>query len=290
MGNKMRPGSAIWLNRTTGQFQYWMDEHREMNCNMDFERYPMDEQICYFKVLSGSYGLPKLVRGKVVGSNSWINHCKYWKNLIDHFVEFYEFPIHRPGQSRREDHQVQGYIRTVAVGEPDHDRRSGRKVIFGCRISISAREAPISDLQQHLSAVHDAPAHLVHRVLHSCADGAREDGAPRHHLPHAGQHNHVTQGYRTKGIEPDLHTQGGLPLSYHALPILSDRHHDRPRQLDVASNDHVVPRALRVRLIAKNPVLECGARLPLEEGLERQTEQLHLVDEGEMPARIEAAD
>ena len=38
-------------------------EHREMNCNMDFKRYPMDEQICHFKVLSGSYGLPKLVRG-----------------------------------------------------------------------------------------------------------------------------------------------------------------------------------------------------------------------------------
>ena len=67
MGNKMRPGSAIWLNRTTGHFRYWMDEHREMNCNMDFERYPMDEQICYFKIVSGSYGLPNLVRADLRG-------------------------------------------------------------------------------------------------------------------------------------------------------------------------------------------------------------------------------
>ena len=57
----MRPGSVLALNSTAGQFTYLIDEHREINCNMKFENYPLDEQICYFKIFSGMYPLTELV-------------------------------------------------------------------------------------------------------------------------------------------------------------------------------------------------------------------------------------
>ena len=57
----MKPGGVIALNTTTGLFTYLIDEHREINCNMKFENYPLDEQVCYFKIFSGMYPLNKLV-------------------------------------------------------------------------------------------------------------------------------------------------------------------------------------------------------------------------------------
>ena len=67
MGKNTRPDSILALDRNgeligVGWFMYVMDEHREMNCDMDFGDYPMDTQTCYFRILSGMYDQDKLVR------------------------------------------------------------------------------------------------------------------------------------------------------------------------------------------------------------------------------------
>ena len=46
----------------SGTFTYFIEEHLEINCNMNFKNYPMDEQICYFRMLSPKYKHDKLVR------------------------------------------------------------------------------------------------------------------------------------------------------------------------------------------------------------------------------------
>ena len=62
-----RPGSILVLDSygditgAGGTFIYLMDEHREINCNMNFENYPMDEQVCSFKIFSAIYTLDELV-------------------------------------------------------------------------------------------------------------------------------------------------------------------------------------------------------------------------------------
>ena len=67
VGNAMRPGSTLVLDRngnmtgTGGTFMYFMEEHMEINCNMNFTNYPMDEQICYFRFLSALYKKDQLV-------------------------------------------------------------------------------------------------------------------------------------------------------------------------------------------------------------------------------------
>ena len=67
IGTAMRPGSALVLDKYGkmgwygGTFAYFMEKHLEINCNMNFENYPMDEQICYFRMLSPMYKHEQLV-------------------------------------------------------------------------------------------------------------------------------------------------------------------------------------------------------------------------------------
>ena len=44
-----------------GTFIYLIDEYREINCNMKFEDYPMDDHVCHFRIFSAMYYLNKLV-------------------------------------------------------------------------------------------------------------------------------------------------------------------------------------------------------------------------------------
>ena len=79
MGKSTRPGSTLALDRNgdligAGKFLYMMDEHREINCDMDFAQYPMDTQVCYFRIQSGMYAQDKLVRFQLLSNceiNTW---------------------------------------------------------------------------------------------------------------------------------------------------------------------------------------------------------------------------
>ena len=68
MGTALRPGSSLVMYRNSnkggkgGTFGYYMEENLEMNCKMNFENYPMDQQTCYFKMLSPMYKHSQLVR------------------------------------------------------------------------------------------------------------------------------------------------------------------------------------------------------------------------------------
>ena len=61
MAKNIRPGSVLVLDRKWGSFTYILDEHRQINCNMNFGHYPMDNQVCYFRILSAIYDQDKLV-------------------------------------------------------------------------------------------------------------------------------------------------------------------------------------------------------------------------------------
>ena len=67
MAKNIRPGSVMVLDRNgsttgvAGTFMYLLDEHRQINCNMDFADYPMDTHVCYFRILSAVYNQNKMV-------------------------------------------------------------------------------------------------------------------------------------------------------------------------------------------------------------------------------------
>ena len=75
-------GSALILDRSRGLFIYEIPQHMDMNCNMKFENYPMDLQICYFRFSSGLFGIEKLGCISIILRRtkklSWRLVVKYW--------------------------------------------------------------------------------------------------------------------------------------------------------------------------------------------------------------------
>ena len=61
-GSMLLLDSAGFLTGEGGYFIYVMEEHREINCGMNFETYPMDHQVCYFKIASGMHDQEELVK------------------------------------------------------------------------------------------------------------------------------------------------------------------------------------------------------------------------------------
>ena len=60
IGQALRPGNMLLINGK-GKFVYFLEERLEIKCKMDFATYPMDQQICYFRMLSPLYRSNELV-------------------------------------------------------------------------------------------------------------------------------------------------------------------------------------------------------------------------------------
>ena len=60
IGQALRPGNMLLMNGK-GKFLYFLEERLEIKCKMDFATYPMDQQICYFRMLSPIYRSTELV-------------------------------------------------------------------------------------------------------------------------------------------------------------------------------------------------------------------------------------
>ena len=60
IGQALRPGNILLLSGK-GKFVYFLEERLEIKCKMDFATYPMDQQNCYFRMLSPIYRSNELV-------------------------------------------------------------------------------------------------------------------------------------------------------------------------------------------------------------------------------------
>ena len=65
-GRGVRPGSVLGFDMSSGTFTYILNEHLTINCQMNFEKYPMDEHICYLKITSLLLGGDQLVTSSVL--------------------------------------------------------------------------------------------------------------------------------------------------------------------------------------------------------------------------------
>ena len=61
MGKSQRPGSNFKIDMRYGTFVYGLNENLRINCQMNFEKYPMDQQVCHLRITSLMYGVDKVV-------------------------------------------------------------------------------------------------------------------------------------------------------------------------------------------------------------------------------------